>query len=201
MQDEERIGQEENGLTGMEENVTELKDLPKVEGKEGWEVDVGAEGIEGEGADLEEEGLPEEVDEVEKQFRSGVNWFYLISGLSVVNSVLAVAGSEWGFVQKMNDKAWRLGLRNTKYINASGLPGKGQYSTAYDQARLMKEAMKYSFIRTATAKKTYTIRRPNGKKIRLRNHNKLLWRYSKHVVGKTGFTRAAGRCYFGYAKF
>ena len=85
----------------------------------------------------------------------------------------AVAGSEWGFVQKMNAKALRLGLRNTKYINASGLPGKGQYSTAYDQARLMKYAMKYSFLRKAMAKKWYSNKRPNGKKIRLRNHNKL----------------------------
>jgi D-alanyl-D-alanine carboxypeptidase (penicillin-binding protein 5/6) len=114
----------------------------------------------------------------------------------------AVAGSEWAFAQKMNDKAWRMGLRNTKYCNASGLPGEGQYSTAYDQARIMKEAMRYPFIRQAVAKKTHTITRSNGNKIRLRNHNKLLWRYSNQlVVGKTGFTRAARRCFLGHATY
>ncbi len=39
------------------------------------------------------------------------------------------------------------------------------------------------------------------KRIRLRSHNKLLWRYTKKVLGKTGYTRAAGRCYVGYAKY
>jgi serine-type D-Ala-D-Ala carboxypeptidase (penicillin-binding protein 5/6) len=112
----------------------------------------------------------------------------------------AVGGSEWGFVQKMNAKARHIGLRNTRYINASGLPGKGQYSTVYDQARLMEHAMKYPSIRKIMARKHYTMKRPNGKRISLRNHNKLLWNYSKNVVGKTGFTRAAGRCYIGYAK-
>lgn len=112
----------------------------------------------------------------------------------------AAGGSEWGFVQKMNAKARRLGLRNTRYVNASGLPGKGQYSTAYEQARVIEHAMRYPFLRKAMSRKYHKIKRPNGKSIKLRNHNKLLWNYSKDVVGKTGFTRAAGRCYLGYAK-
>ena len=113
----------------------------------------------------------------------------------------AVAGTEWKFVQIMNKKAQMLGARNTRFINASGLPGSGQYSTTHDLARIMKGAMRYNFIRKAMGKKVYTIRRPNGKKIRLRNHNKLLWRYSKKVMGKTGYTHAAGRCFLGYATY
>ncbi len=113
----------------------------------------------------------------------------------------AVAGSEWKFVQLMNKRARSLGARKTHFINASGLPGKGQYSTAYDLAKIMKEAARYPFIRKAMGSKVHTIRRPNGKRIRLRNHNKLLWRYSKKVIGKTGYTCAAGRCYIGYATY
>ena len=101
----------------------------------------------------------------------------------------------------MNKRARSFGAKNTRYINASGLPGKGQYSTAYDQVLIMKKAMKYSFIREAMGKKHYTIRRPNGKKIRLKNHNKLLWNSSKKIIGKTGYTCAAGRCFLGYATY
>ncbi|MBU1863328.1 MAG: peptidoglycan-binding protein [Candidatus Omnitrophica bacterium] len=111
----------------------------------------------------------------------------------------AVAGSEGEFATIMNKKVRSFGAYNTRFINASGLPGEGQYSTAYDLALVMKEAMRYPFIRKAMREKIYTIHRPNGRKIRLRNHNKLLWRYSKRVVGKTGYTRAAGRCFLGMA--
>lgn len=113
----------------------------------------------------------------------------------------AVAGSEWKFVQLMNQKARNIGAYNTRFINASGLPGKGQYSTARDLAKIMAYAAKNPFVRGVMGRKVYTIKLSNGRHIRLRNHNKLLWKYTKKVIGKTGYTRAAGRCFLGYAKY
>ncbi len=47
-----------------------------------------------------------------------------------------IAGMEEAFVPKMNEKARRLGLNNTNFVNVSGLPAEGQYSTAADIATL-----------------------------------------------------------------
>lgn len=111
----------------------------------------------------------------------------------------AVSGTEWKFAQKMTKKAWSVGAKHTRFCNASGLPGKGQRTTAYDMAKIMQAAVKYPYIRKIMGWKYSNILRPNGKKIYLKNHNKLLWQYPYKVLGKTGFTRAAGRCFLGYA--
>ncbi len=113
----------------------------------------------------------------------------------------AVAGTEWDFVALMNKKARAIGLKNTRFINASGLPGKGQYSTAYDLARLMAYTNKYPVIRKIMRTRRHTIRERNGRKIYLKNHNRLLWNYSKKVIGKTGYTRSAGKCFLGEAYY
>ena len=47
--------------------------------------------------------------ELEAQYRRGVNWFYWIAGLSLVNSVLWLTGAEWGFV---------IGLGATQVVDA-----------------------------------------------------------------------------------
>ncbi|MBF0467238.1 MAG: D-alanyl-D-alanine carboxypeptidase, partial [Nitrospirae bacterium] len=52
----------------------------------------------------------------------------------------AVAGSESEFAALMNKKAASIGAQNTKYINPHGLPGAGQYITAYDLALIMNKA-------------------------------------------------------------
>ena len=62
---------------------------------------------------------------------------------------IEIAGSERLFAQAMNRKAQDLGAHNTRFINASGLPGEGQYSTAYDLAVIMKTATRSSSIRSA----------------------------------------------------
>ena len=50
----------------------------------------------------------------------------------------AVAGSEAAFVDEMNITATRLGMASTRFINANGLPGEGQYSTARDLAIILR---------------------------------------------------------------
>ena len=60
----------------------------------------------------QEKKLIEEKLKVEKQFQAGADWFFWIAGLSLINSVILLAGSEWGFV---------VGLGITRIIDFIGL--------------------------------------------------------------------------------
>lgn len=97
-------------------------------------------------------------------------------------------GSTENFVAMMNEKAQRLGLRNTRFANPHGLDAAEHYSTARDLGQLAKYAMKNPlFARTVSAK---TVRAGQRSLV---NHNKLLWRVEGAEGVKTGYTRAAGR--------
>lgn len=97
-------------------------------------------------------------------------------------------GTVEGFAELMNDKAHRLGLKNTHFVNPHGLDAPEHYSTAEDLATLADYAMENPlFYRTVSAK-TVKI----GDRY-LRNHNKLLWSLEGADGVKTGFTKAAGR--------
>ncbi len=105
------------------------------------------------------------------------------------------AGSEERFVEIMNQKALALGMSNTRFINATGLPGQGQYTTAYDLAKMMRYAMRYPEIREIVNTKEFLITTEGGRTIPIRNINKLLWSEESMVGGKTGYTRTARHCF------
>ncbi len=109
---------------------------------------------------------------------------------------IEVSGSEWKFGQLMTQKARQLGANNTQFVNASGLPADGQYSTAYDLALIMREVMKNDFIVATLKQKDASITTSNGKTYYIKSHNKMLWRHQK-VIGKTGWTRRAKHCFVG----
>ena len=48
----------------------------------------------------------------------------------------AIAGSEEVFAQMMNQQAQKLGMKNTNFVNSTGLPDPKHYTTAYDMALL-----------------------------------------------------------------
>lgn len=97
-------------------------------------------------------------------------------------------GTVEGFVQLMNDKAFRLGLQGTHFENPHGLDSPNHYSTARDLAVLAAYAMKNPvFYQTVSTKSVRFGSRS------LQNHNKLLWRVDGADGVKTGFTKAAGR--------
>ncbi len=123
----------------------------------------------------------------------------LISSANDAAEVLGVtvAGSRTRFAQLMNAKAHSIGCHNTHFTNASGLPTGSQYSTVYDLALIMKEAKKNSLIVDSLSRKYQTIRSLSGRKIFLRNHNRLLWRNPQSVIGKTGYTRKGKHCFVG----
>jgi D-alanyl-D-alanine carboxypeptidase (penicillin-binding protein 5/6) len=101
-----------------------------------------------------------------------------------------VAGSEEVFSHMMNQYAQQLGMYNTNYQNATGLPGKEHYTTAKDIAILSAAVIRdfpnhYAWY----AEKEFTYNN-----ITQQNRNKLLWR-DKSVDGlKTGHTQEAGYC-------
>jgi len=112
----------------------------------------------------------------------------------------AVAGSESQFAKIMNKKARSLGAKNSNFINASGLPAKNQYTTAYDLYRITKAALKNPVIYQIMKKKKTVIQGSDGRSIDLVNHNKLLLKKSYPLVlVKTGYTKSARHCYSGIA--
>lgn len=102
----------------------------------------------------------------------------------------AIAGTETAFAEQMNREAKRLGLTNTAYTNASGLPGAQHYSTARDLAALaMRVIEDHPDYFKLYAQREYTYNN-----IRQPNRNRLLF-VDPSVDGmKTGHTEAAGYC-------
>ncbi|MBZ0158053.1 MAG: serine hydrolase [Alphaproteobacteria bacterium] len=112
----------------------------------------------------------------------------------------AVAGSEAAFTHLMNEKAMRLGAENTRFINASGLPGADQYITAFDLAKVMKESLKYPLLQESLGTRTKEIRSLEGRRLFVKNTNQLLWTDDGCIGGKTGYTRAARHCFVSASK-
>jgi D-alanyl-D-alanine carboxypeptidase (penicillin-binding protein 5/6) len=103
----------------------------------------------------------------------------------------AVAGSEEAFVRMMNREAERLGMKNTKFMNASGLPEAQQYSTAQDLYTLAAALIRDFPNEYA---QYYSQKEFRYNNITQPNRNRLLW-VDPSVDGvKTGNTEAAGYC-------
>lgn len=109
---------------------------------------------------------------------------------------IAVSGSERAFADLMTQKAQSLGARDTRFVNASGLPDEGQYSTVYDLAILMQAALKNELIISILRQRNASIRTSSGRRYYLKSHNKMLLR-GERVIGKTGYTRRAKYCFVG----
>ncbi|MGD0885708.1 MAG: D-alanyl-D-alanine carboxypeptidase family protein [Thermodesulfovibrionales bacterium] len=107
----------------------------------------------------------------------------------------AVTDSEEGFAGLMNQKALALGMTDTRFINPTGLPGGEQYTTVYDLARMMRNALRYPLIKEILNTRVSYLMTENGRAFRLKNINKLLWEDDAVVGGKTGYTREAKHCF------
>lgn len=108
-----------------------------------------------------------------------------------------IASSEELFADMMNKEAQRLGMKNTHYMNATGLPDPQHYTTAADLATLAA-----ALIRDFPAEyaKYYSTKEYTYNKITQPNRNRLLW-LDPNVDGmKTGHTESAGFCLISSAK-
>ncbi|SIQ98142.1 D-alanyl-D-alanine carboxypeptidase (penicillin-binding protein 5/6) [Microbispora rosea] len=117
----------------------------------------------------------------------------LPSGADAAHALARVYGPGVpGFVDKMNATARQLGLKDTLYVNADGLPtsrGDG-YSTARDQARLAEIALRNPVFKKVTSTSEHST-----------EDGRYDWYNTNHMLGlpgaigvKTGSTNAAGFC-------
>ncbi|MEU4327865.1 D-alanyl-D-alanine carboxypeptidase family protein [Nonomuraea dietziae] len=122
----------------------------------------------------------------------------LPSGADAANALARTYGpGKSAFVAKMNAAARSLGLRDTLYTNADGLPSprNGGYSTAADQARLVGIALKDETFGTVVSKRTYRVAKSAVHRAHTwTNTNKLLGKADGVLGVKTGFTTKAGFC-------
>ena len=112
-----------------------------------------------------------------------------------------LAGSEDDFAARMNAKARSLGARNSHFVNPHGLTAEGHVSSARDLAKIFRYGLQLTEFReileTPRIKVPVESRRVHA--IGLHSHNRLLTGYVHRVIGKTGYTRPAGRCFVGAA--
>ncbi len=94
----------------------------------------------------------------------------------------------------MNDKASSLGLKNTHFVNATGLDAEGHYSSAYDMSVMARELVRHEKILEFSSIYEDYLRKNTEKSFWLVNTNKLVKFYSYIDGLKTGFTKNAGYC-------
>ena len=108
-----------------------------------------------------------------------------------------VAGSEETFAAMMNKEIAAMGLKDTHFVNSTGLPDPEHYTTAHDLS-IMASRLVNDF--PEQYKRLYSTKEYTYNKITQPNRNRLLW-LDPHVDGmKTGHTEAAGYCLVTSAK-
>ncbi len=113
-----------------------------------------------------------------------------------------LGGSVNRFSARMNRRAIEIGARNTRFVNPNGLPAQGHYSTVRDLALIFQHALSVPGFREIAEADRLIITTWDQKRrrtIHLRNSNRLLRGYRVPVIGKTGYTREAKRCFVGAA--
>ncbi|MDE6275778.1 MAG: D-alanyl-D-alanine carboxypeptidase [Clostridia bacterium] len=126
----------------------------------------------------------------------------LLKGIIVVSANDAsyamaerIAGSVDSFVGMMNDKASQLGMKNTKFVNCTGLPSENeQYSTARDVNIMTRSLMSHDKYFEYAGVWMEDYKHPSGRITQFVNTNKLIKQYSGCKGGKTGYTDKAGHC-------
>jgi D-alanyl-D-alanine carboxypeptidase (penicillin-binding protein 5/6) len=112
-----------------------------------------------------------------------------------------LAGTEKRFVRRMNARAAALGMRNTRFANATGHHHQELYSTARDLALLAEKTMADARFAALAAKVRLEVRTADGSRtFQLENRNEMVGRYRGAVGVKTGYTREAGPCLVAFAR-
>ena len=118
-----------------------------------------------------------------------------------------IAGSEEGFVRLMNEKARAMGLKNTHFMNSSGLHHDDHYTTAEDMAVVLREAMNNPLCRQVLSAVHYTTtvtpQHPEGIQLFSTMFGRMYGTEPKVatvIAGKTGYTSEAGHTMASYAE-
>ena len=105
-----------------------------------------------------------------------------------------ISGSEQNFVKLMNERANKLNMNNTNYSNCTGLPTNDGYSSAYDQAIVLKSVLEYDLYHEYSSIWMEDFIHPSGRTTQMTNTNKLTKFYEGCIGGKTGSTNQAKYC-------
>jgi D-alanyl-D-alanine carboxypeptidase (penicillin-binding protein 5/6) len=116
-------------------------------------------------------------------------------------------GSEEAFVQKMNQKAQKLGMENTHFCDTTGLHDPEHYSTAFDMAILLKYALNNDTFREIIESPWHSTPATNVHPDGITYYSTMFQALSSTSVtggeilgGKTGFTNEAGLCLASFAE-
>ena len=111
-----------------------------------------------------------------------------------------ISGAEEAFVCRMNERAGELGLEDTHYVNCTGLPAQGHYTTARDVAALSAQLDLHPLYYTYSTIWMDEIRHRGGRVTQLTNTNRLVRFYPGSDGYKTGSTNEARYCMSATAK-
>lgn len=105
-----------------------------------------------------------------------------------------ISGSTEAFVDAMNRKADSLGMKNTNFVNCTGLPAEGGYSSARDVSVMMRDLLSHKDYFRYSRIWMEDLVHPSGRVTGLTNTNRLVRFYDGCDGGKTGYTSEAGHC-------
>jgi serine-type D-Ala-D-Ala carboxypeptidase (penicillin-binding protein 5/6) len=110
-----------------------------------------------------------------------------------------LADSEEMFAARMTVRARELGADTAHFANPHGLTAAGHVASAHDLAVIFRHGMRLPLFREILETRTVRVPVESGEVhwISLRSHNRLLSGYTYPVIGKTGYTRPAKRCFVG----
>ena len=108
-----------------------------------------------------------------------------------------VAGAEVQFADMMNNQAAKLGMKNTHYMNATGLPDSNHFTTATDLAKLATALIRDFPLEY---RRLYSVKEYSYNNITQPNRNRLLWLDANVDGMKTGHTETAGYCLISSSK-
>ena len=111
-----------------------------------------------------------------------------------------IAGSVQVFVDRMNERARQLNMQDTHFVNATGLPAEGHYTTARDVARMAIELVGHELYYKYSTVWLDEVVHESGRSTSLTNTNRLIRLYEGCDGLKTGSTNEAGYCMAATAK-
>ena len=127
--------------------------------------------------------------------RDLINEMMLVSDNDAAYAIARhIGGDTTAFCNKMNEKAAYLGMTATHYDNPNGLPNDSNYSSAYDQLRLVRYSMEDSVFAQVVGSREARVPLLDGRHMDCINTNRLLFTYDGCLGVKTGFTYQAGAC-------
>ncbi len=129
----------------------------------------------------------------------------LLKSANDASAVVAegISGSEEAFSRRMNAKARAVGATHSSFANPHGLTAAGHVSTVRDLSRIFRYGMRLPMFREILETPATEVPLDTGGRTRmvaLRSHNRLLEGWDHRVIGKTGYTRPAKRCFVGSAQ-